>query len=121
MSSKNYKETRKLQVKLTEAGLLEVGEQLAKAEQALDVVLEDKKEANAEFTETINDFKKQIKEFSEKITTGEEERSVECTVHIYPQSNRKEVQRNDTEEVIAKEDLTPDDLQGELNFAETNE
>ncbi|MAE81467.1 MAG: hypothetical protein CMB80_01935 [Flammeovirgaceae bacterium] len=114
----DYMVKRKLPVDLTDDELLTLGSELAKDEQDLSGVENEKKEVMADFTAKINAVKSRIEIASLKISTKREYRDVECKVHIYPQAFRKEIERQDTMEVVAKEKLTQDDLQNELQFIE---
>lgn len=113
-----YTEKRSLSCKLSDEELLEAGDNLATLNHDYSNVDNEKKADAAKYTAKLNDLKAEIDVISLKISAKQELRDVECIVHIYPKAHRKEVERTDTNVVIAKEKLAQTDLQYELQFAE---
>lgn len=105
------KETRSLQVKLTEKELLDLSRELVKNIQEL----RDKENRKKEFAKIIDGeicgYKTHIDLLSMKIANGYEYKDIECTWEQYPNEELKRLSRDDTGEVVKTEQLTKEDRQ----------
>lgn len=101
--------TKKLRCSLTDAELAEIGTQIS------DRVLEV--EQIEAMKKRINPLKEEITRLSHKFKSGTDERYVECTVwYDMPEDGMKTIMRMDTNEIILREPMTEDEMQGELDF-----
>ena len=118
---KNYTTKRHLPVKLTDLELQDISKNTAKLIQNLQETIDEKKAVAADYTTKINNIKSSIDIASKKVLSGEEDRTIECSVKLDTDNMRKIVARIDTGVIVAEENLTNEDLQQELDFAKGQE
>ncbi|MCK5643253.1 MAG: hypothetical protein KAJ19_20760 [Gammaproteobacteria bacterium] len=108
------KETRPLEVKLTEKEFHKRVKEYAKLDKQIEEVEEEKKEANAEFKERIDALKENHTELREVVRTEKEERDIDCEWEADYEHSRWLLKRKDTGKTVESNIMTPDDLQGGL-------
>lgn len=114
---KQQVESRDLQVKLTEAELLERGDELATCELQIEALKGARSSVNADINEQI----KLRTKLAHTIDRGTEERSVQCTwVEDFPK-NVYRLKRNDTGEEVDTRPMTADDRTGSLFAQESSD
>ena len=116
MSYGNNTIKKNLPVVLTREELLTISRELAKANQDLSSLLNQKKEANASFGARQKMSEGLIEDLSLKISTGQEYRNVECEITLDEIERKKIICRTDTGEIVETVKLTTEDLQTELEF-----
>lgn len=116
MKRKKMTVTKNVPVVLLSDELLEISRELAKANQDLARIANQKKEAAASFGASQKIAEANIEELSLKISTGKEYRDVECVVTFDEKSMRKIITRTDTGEIVESQKMTTDDFQTELEF-----
>jgi len=95
--------------------LLTIGKEMAESAIALAAVEQDKKRVVSDFTAKIAAKEAEVSVASNKIQSGYEFREMPCTITFNkPKVGRKEIVRDDTSELIATEDMTPDEMQQDL-------
>lgn len=104
-------ETNSLPVNLTQSELLEYSKALAKHTQDLRDKENRKKEVVKMIDAEITGHKAHIDALSLKIANGYEYRDVECGWEYDKERNIKILYRNDTGEIVKKENLLSQDLQ----------
>lgn len=106
---------RTLRYTFNNAELLQIGKEMAESSIALAAVEQDKKRIVADFSAKIATKESEVTVASNKIQSGYEFREIPCTITFHkPKAGRKEVVRDDTKELVATEDMTPDEMQQEL-------
>lgn len=108
---KEKKETRSLQVVLTEKELLDLSKQLAKHAQDLKDKENRKTETMKVLNAEISGHKANVEALSLKISNGYEYRDVECVWVIDTENDKKTLFRNDTSEIVKTEPLSTEDRQ----------
>jgi hypothetical protein len=109
------KEKRFLRCRFTPEELLEVGKTLADATNALVGLEEDKKRVMSDFKAKLDAKNADITIASNKISTGYENRSVECDLVMNtPTEGKKTVIRTDTKEKVGVEEMSEQELNPEL-------
>jgi len=109
---------RNLSVELTRDELLTISRELAKANQDLSSLMNQKKEANASFGARQKMSEGLIDDLSLKISTGKEYRDVDCEITFDQKALKKIIHRVDTGEIIERVKMTTEDFQTELEFYE---
>lgn len=112
---------KNLPVVLTSEELLAISRDLAKANQDLSSILNQKKEMNASYGAKQKMSEGLIEDLSLKISTGQEYRDVECKITFDEKSLRKIVCRTDTGEIVERVKMTTEDFQTELEFYGSNQ
>lgn len=107
---------KKLPVALTREELLSISKELARANQDLSSLLNQKKEANASFGARQKMSEGLIEDLSLKISTGQEYRDIECEITFDEPARKKIICRTDTGEVVETVKLATEDFQTELEF-----
>lgn len=110
--------TKNVPVLLSISELLEISKELARANQELARVSNQKKETMASFAASQKIAEAIIENLSLKISTGKEYRDVDCSVTFDQKLMKKFITRMDTGEVVETTKLTTADLQEELEFYE---
>jgi hypothetical protein len=107
-------ETRTLPVRLTEDEITQRGRAIAKFVKDQTEIEEAKKTAMSGFKEKLDVCAESIGKLSRSITTGEEDREVEC--HWNKDFGRRvaDLIRNDTGEVVETRPLSADEMQEKL-------
>ncbi|HDY67909.1 MAG TPA: hypothetical protein ENH85_08980 [Candidatus Scalindua sp.] len=108
-----------LAVKLTKEELLEAGREVAKDLQGLSAIGNKKAKAAAEFKSEEKKLEEKIAVLSNKISTNEEDRYVNCEWNYDLKKDTKTLKRLDTDEIVRVEDITSSDRQS--NFEEVDE
>lgn len=108
--------SRKLPVKLMEFELLNISKELARANQELSSIMNQKKEMNAGFAAKQKISEGIIEDLSLKISTGQEYRDVDCRIEFDEINLKKTLFRTDTDEIVEKVKMTTEDLQKEIQF-----
>ena len=107
---------KNLPVVLSRDELLTISKELAKANQDLAKIANQKKEVNASLGAQKKMSEAIIEDLSLKISTGQEYRDVECEITFDESDRKKFVCRLDTGEIVETVKLTTEDLQTELAF-----
>ena len=111
--------TKHLRCNLTESELLMSGKELAETTHELAQLDADKKRVVSDFAAKITERQSRINRLSGVISTGYEFRDVECTVYYHsPRTGEKETFRNDTNDLIAVEKMSPFECQDEMQLVE---
>jgi hypothetical protein len=76
-------------------------------------VLEEKREANAEYRSKLNHFDEQLTELAASVESATEAKNVECIDYLLP-TNEIQTVRTDTGEVVETRAATSDELQAKL-------
>lgn len=113
-------EIRQLRVRLTENEVMNYSRELAKQSQDLEQIKKDKADITKKYASQIATAEAQIAVLSRKISTGEEDRDVECWWDYDYQAGKKTLVRGDTGEVVATAIITGEERQKSLGFAEEN-
>jgi len=102
---------RQLLYKFTGLELKAIAQEMAAHVDSLEQVEAEKKEANDQFKERIDRFKRLIKEAAHKINTGQEQRLIDCQVEKDHVQNVVRVYRLDTNELVEERALTIEERQ----------
>ena len=103
-------ETRILPVRLTDAELLERGQEVAKLLSEIALVEEEKKAANSGFKARVEELEGQCRDFDTQIRNEAEQREVSVSRSIDDVRGVEEVYRDDTGEVIGTRALSPSEI-----------
>ena len=107
---------KNLPVMLTSEELLSISKELAKANQDLSSILNQKKEMNASYGAKQKISEGLIEALSLKISTGKEYRDIECKITFDEVNLKKIITRTDTGEIVERIKMTTEDLQSEIEF-----
>lgn len=117
----------KLPCKLTEPEIVETGGALAAVvisvanhEREIAEAHDEFKALKKDIEGSITGFKVRISELSQKLTTGTEEREVQCKVTFNYEDGRVVVRRLDTDEVIEDREMDELEKQMQLDFDKEN-
>ena len=111
------KTKRQLEYKFTEAEIKEMSRQLAYECRQVVQLQEQKKEVMSDFKAKIDQKDSLIAALSNNVNNGWEYRSVDCEVEMdTPKKGMKTITRTDTGEEVAKEKMTDDDRQTDLEL-----
>jgi len=111
------KSKRNLRCVFTDREMLAVGKLLAEKNTELVALENDKKRVTSDFSAKVQAAQAEISVLTNKITSGYEFRMVPCLERLgAPEPGRKEVYREDTGELVAAEDMTPGELQRQLEI-----
>lgn len=115
---KHIKTTREfLKYVFTEQEIHEQGLELARVNQQVETLREEKKAVVSNYKAKIDRAETDMNVLSSNINNGYEYRNIECQVHLNtPNTGLKTVLRTDTGEIVRKEAMTPEELQYELQF-----
>jgi len=94
------REERELSCKLTEEETLDYSRRLAGEHQSKTQSELSKKQAMSEYTAQINVHESNISALSQKVSTGQEMRQVECWWHYDWENNEKTLFRSDTQTLV---------------------
>ena len=116
------KTKRHLRCILTKDELLELGKVLAEHNGSLAALEADKARVVSDFKAKATALESEISICSNKISTGYEFRSVECTVIMNdPKAGKKMTYRDDTAERVSLEDMNPEEMQAVLPLEKADE
>lgn len=109
------KSWRHLRCKFNNEELLVIGRELAENNNALSALEDDKARVVSDFAAKIKASEAKISIASSKIQTGYEFRDVRITIMLNaPTIGQKTIHRDDLNELVVVEEMTPDELQPEL-------
>jgi len=109
------KSKRHLRCKFNNEELLVIGKELAESNGRLAALEDDKARVVSDYAAKIKAEEAQISIAASKISTGYEFRDVPVTITMHtPEPGKKTVVRDDTDEKVAVEEMTADELQPEL-------
>ena len=113
--SKRHKEF--LQYKFTHDEIHQKGQDLARIASEIEALKEEKKAAVASFNAKITAGEADVSTLGKHINNGYEYRYIDCTtVYHDPNTGMKTIRRDDTGEVVKKESMNENEMQGELDF-----
>jgi hypothetical protein len=111
------KVTEYLKYTFTDEELLALSKTMAKKNQDLGEVEDDKKRITADFSAKIQSFESEISALARKVYSGYEHRNVECKVLFHtPDIGMKTVVRTDSGEVVREEAMSTSERQEILPF-----
>lgn len=110
----DMKTTRKLPVQLTEEEIQQRSQALAGNLKKTDVLKEEKKASTSEFKARIDACNDITKKLAEIITSGKEDRDVECEMIKDFKRNTVTITRTDTGEVVDERPMTEDERQEKM-------
>ncbi len=114
---KTAKTKKDLKYQFSSDELRELGSQLADATIELRQIEEDKKRVTSDFTAKITTKDLDISQLSTRLQSGYEFRFMECTVRFHePKEGQATVARDDTGETVEVRDMTPAEMQEQLNL-----
>ena|ERR1035437_4111902 len=109
------KSKRHLRCKFNNEELLVIGTELAESNNALAALENDKASIVSEFAAKIKAAEATVSIAAHKISSGYEFRDVPVTIRMHqPVVGKKVIFRDDTNELVATEDMTQEELQPEL-------
>lgn len=112
-------ETRTIEVKLTDAEVLERANEIAQAQHDRGTIEAEKKSAMNEFRSRLEANGLHINQLAYTIKTRTEMRGVTCrSIFHSPAPGMKRVVRTDTGEIVADEPMTPEELQRQIPFGD---
>jgi len=114
MENLEKKEKRFLPVRLGETELVERAKELARSQQDIASLEEQKKTATADLTAQIKKGKQESRELTRIVSSGIEDQDVDCTIHMNYEDKRVMVTRDDTGEVVEERSMSADELQLKL-------
>lgn len=120
MEPKKTKQTKEfLKYEFTHEEIHAKGIELARISSEAQSIENERKAVAAEFKAKIDTKDAEIGVLGNHINNGYEYRYIQCTVILnQPNSGKKTIVRNDTNETVRVEDMTPDEMQSELEFDE---
>ena len=112
---------RQCRYKFNDEELLALGKELAEANGQLTALEEDKKRVVSDFTAKVAAKEADVSIGVNKIQSGYEWRELPCTITFNsPVPGKKTVVRDDTQEQVAIENMTQDELQTDLKLEEND-
>lgn len=113
---------RNCRYKFNDPELLAIGKELVEHNAELTALELDKKRVMGDFTARITAKESHVSIAANKIQSGYEWRDLPCTIHFHsPKAGKKTTLRDDTGELVATEDMTPEELQQDLPMSEQGE
>jgi hypothetical protein len=109
------KSKRHLRCKFNSEELLVIGTELAESNNSLSALEEDKARVVSDYAARIKSAEATVSIAAHKISSGYEFRDVPVTIRMHePESGKKTVFRDDSNEMVAVEEMTQEELQPEL-------
>jgi hypothetical protein len=109
------KSKRHLRCKFNNEERLVIGTELAESNNSLAALEDDKARVVSDYAARIKAAEAAISIAANKISTGYEFRDVPVTIRMHePDTGKKTIFRDDTNEMVAVEDMTQEELQPEL-------
>lgn len=103
--------------KFSEQELKEISEDMARNYQEQISIENEKKSVVAEFTAKIESKKTIIESLATKINNKQEHRYIECSITMnMPENGKKQMIRNDTQELVWEKNMTAEEMQLKLNL-----
>jgi len=120
MEPKKTKQAKEfLKYEFTHDEIHQKGIELARLSTESQSIENERKAVAAEFKAKLDTKDAEIAVIGNHINNGYEYRYIQCTIILnQPNTGKKTVTRNDTGEVVKIEDMTPDEMQSELEFDE---
>lgn len=116
---KSHEDTRHLPVPLTEAELLDFGQQLARACSDHERAESQRKLTAAQLKGDVDAKAAMVERLTSIVSSKEEVRKVDCLwLMNNPKPGQKSLVRLDTHASIEQRDMTGEDVQGELELEE---
>lgn len=118
MAKPEVNKISQLRCQLTDDEKIQAGKELAEATNELEAIEDDKKQIVSDFKAKSTAAEARVAVLSNKLRSGYEFRSVECSVTFNtPEEGQKQTVRLDTKEVIATAPMTDEEKQTKLDLS----
>jgi hypothetical protein len=105
---------KSLPCKLTAEELRIKGETLGRIVKTIEIVEDEKKQANSEFGDRLKELRQKLEQTSNDVVNATESREIMCTEQPDHENRMVDIIRTDTKEVVERRPMTEDEMQGNL-------
>lgn len=110
-------EPHKLPCPLDQKAIAEVANELASEIQKLETLEGEKKSIDADYNGQIKVVKQKMHSLSQKVTSGEEMRSIDCELKLNYSKQTAILTRTDTKAIVEERPMTEEEKQMEFDMA----
>lgn len=109
--------SRNIEKLFTDDEIIQFGKDLVGLRHDVEELEKEKKASNKSFADKISAKEVEMAVLDSYIETGKSEEPVECEVFLnMPNTGKKTIERRDTNETVAVEDMTQEELQVHMDF-----